>query len=175
MGFDEEGKPRQLGRGGMGVTYQAFDPGLARRTVALKVISSLLLGNDPKARERFRREAGVAALLHHPHIAAVFDIGEERGEDYYVMEFIAGEDLHAGSSARAARRPRLASGRAGCPGARCSVRPGHHPPGHQAGQSHGRPPHRRARSPRWAAGQGRGFRPGQGTQGGQRIIPPSPR
>lgn len=82
----------ELGRGGMGVTYKARDPELGR-VVVLKVISAQLLGHDPQARARFRREARSAAGIHHPHIATVFDIGEERGEDYYVMEFIAGEDL----------------------------------------------------------------------------------
>ncbi|MBV9656703.1 MAG: serine/threonine protein kinase, partial [Verrucomicrobia bacterium] len=89
----KDGTLFELGRGGMGVTYKALDPGL-RRTVVLKVIRADLLGNDPQARARFRREARSAAGVHHPHIATVFDIGEERGEDYYVMEFIAGEDLH---------------------------------------------------------------------------------
>ncbi len=90
--LNENGTPCELGRGGMGVTYKARDPELGR-VVVLKVISALLLGHDPQARARFRREARSAAGIHHPHIATVFDIGEERGEDYYVMEFIAGEDL----------------------------------------------------------------------------------
>jgi tetratricopeptide (TPR) repeat protein len=88
----EDGRPFELGRGGMGVTYKAVDPEL-RRAVVLKVISPMLLGNDPQARARFQREARSAAGVHHPHIATIFDIGEERGEDYYVMEFIEGEDL----------------------------------------------------------------------------------
>lgn len=88
----EDGSFWELGRGGMGVTYKAEDPEL-RRTVALKVILPALFGNDVQARARFRREARAAAGVHHPHVATVFDIGEARGEDYYVMEYIAGEDL----------------------------------------------------------------------------------
>ncbi|MBV9656702.1 MAG: SEL1-like repeat protein [Verrucomicrobia bacterium] len=82
----------ELGRGGMGVTYKARDPELGR-VVVLKVINALLLGHDPQNRARFRREARSAARIHHPHVATVFDIGEARGEDYYVMEFVEGENL----------------------------------------------------------------------------------
>ncbi len=83
-----------LGRGGMGVVYRAFDPGLGR-PVAIKVIS------DPdrleaRGRERFFQEARAAARLSHPGIVAVHEVGEdEAGRPYLVMDFIDGVSLEA--------------------------------------------------------------------------------
>src|SRR6202011_3325947 len=69
----EHGKPLELGRGAMGVTYKAFDVDL-RRFVTLKLISERYLG-DESARMRFLREARAAASLRHPNVASVFHLG----------------------------------------------------------------------------------------------------
>ncbi|MGC2152437.1 MAG: bifunctional serine/threonine-protein kinase/formylglycine-generating enzyme family protein, partial [Terriglobales bacterium] len=80
-----------LGAGGMGVVYRARDEKL-ERDVAIKVLNAGMLVND-EARRHFRREALALAKLNHPHIAAVYDTGEEDGVDYIVMELVAGESL----------------------------------------------------------------------------------
>jgi len=84
---------REVGRGGMGVVFEAVQESLDRR-VALKVMpqASLLSGNQL---ERFRREAQTAARLHHTHIVPVFDSGEADGLHFYAMQFIDGEGLDA--------------------------------------------------------------------------------
>jgi WD40 repeat protein/serine/threonine protein kinase len=87
----EDGKPIELGRGAMGVTYKAFDVDL-HCPVTLKVISERYLG-DESARLRFLREARAAASVRHPNVASVFHLGRT-GEDYfYAMEFVVGETL----------------------------------------------------------------------------------
>jgi eukaryotic-like serine/threonine-protein kinase len=82
---------REIGRGGMGVVYEAEQESLGRR-VALKVLSagSLL---DPKQVRRFEREAKAAAKLHHTNIVPVFGVGRQDGHHYFVMQFIAGLGL----------------------------------------------------------------------------------
>ncbi len=82
---------REIGRGGMGVVYEAEQESLGRR-VALKVLSagSLL---DPKQVRRFEREAKAAARLHHTNIVPVFGVGQQDGHHYFVMQFIAGVGL----------------------------------------------------------------------------------
>jgi eukaryotic-like serine/threonine-protein kinase len=82
---------REIGRGGMGVVYEAEQESLGRR-VALKVLSagSLL---DPKQVRRFEREAKAAAKLHHTNIVPVFGVGRQDGYHYFVMQFIAGLGL----------------------------------------------------------------------------------
>jgi hypothetical protein len=87
----EDGKPVELGRGAMGVTYKAFDVDL-HRTVTLKVISEKYLG-DESARLRFLREARAAASLRHPNVASVFHLGKSAGNYFYAMEFVEGETL----------------------------------------------------------------------------------
>jgi len=88
-----EGKPFELGRGAMGVTYKAFDVHL-QRPAALKIINAQLLGNE-SARARFVREARAAASVRHQNVASVFHIGESGGNYYYAMEFVEGESLAA--------------------------------------------------------------------------------
>src|SRR5271165_3523606 len=87
----EDGKPVELGRGAMGVTYKALDINL-RCLVTLKVISDRYLG-DESARLRFLREARAAASVRHPNVASVFHLGKTGGNYYYAMEFVAGETL----------------------------------------------------------------------------------
>jgi serine/threonine protein kinase/Tfp pilus assembly protein PilF len=82
---------REVGRGGMGVVYEAQQISLGRR-VALKILpfASVL---DPRRMQRFQNEARAAASLHHPHIVPVFSVGCERGVHFYAMQFIDGQSL----------------------------------------------------------------------------------
>ena len=88
---DEEGRPIELGRGAMGVTYKALDVDL-RCPVTLKVISEKYLG-DESARLRFLREARAAASVRHPNVASVFHLGRSAEGYFYAMEFVEGESL----------------------------------------------------------------------------------
>ena len=81
----------ELGRGGMGVVYKAEDAKL-KRTIAIKFMSSLLLG-EPDYEKRFLREAQTASALNHPHICTIYEIGEEGGTPYIAMEYVAGRSL----------------------------------------------------------------------------------
>jgi len=87
----EDGKPVELGRGAMGVTYKALDVDL-RCAVTLKVISERHLG-DESARLRFLREARAAASVRHPNVASVFHLGRIGQNYFYAMEFVEGETL----------------------------------------------------------------------------------
>jgi serine/threonine protein kinase len=91
----DDGKPVELGRGAMGVTFKAFDTVL-RHAVALKVIDARIAGR-PDARERFLREARAAARLRHPNVASVFYYGMRKsdGQCFYAMELVEGETLEA--------------------------------------------------------------------------------
>jgi serine/threonine protein kinase/WD40 repeat protein/tetratricopeptide (TPR) repeat protein len=82
---------REIGRGGMGVVYEAEQISLGRR-VALKVLPGHVTG-DRKALERFRREAKSAARLHHTNIVPVFDVGRDRDVSFYAMQLIQGQGL----------------------------------------------------------------------------------
>src|SRR5262245_50625409 len=77
---------REIGRGGMGVVYEAQQLSLGRH-VAIKVLPSHAL-LDPRQLARFHREARSAARLHHTNIVPVFGVGESDGLHYYVMQFI---------------------------------------------------------------------------------------
>ena len=88
---NDQGKHIELGQGGMGVTYKAFDTSL-RCHVALKVIAASLLGSST-AEERFLREARSAAQLRHRNVASVFHLGKRGDSYYYAMEFIDGETV----------------------------------------------------------------------------------
>src|SRR5262249_48611419 len=100
LGTDQSPLPRQLGdyrilrevgRGGMGVVYEAVREALGGH-VALKVLPLHGLAS-PTHLERFRREAKAAARLHHTNIVPVFGVGEHAGIHYYAMEFIQGQGL----------------------------------------------------------------------------------
>jgi serine/threonine protein kinase/WD40 repeat protein len=84
---------REVGRGGMGVVYEAEQVSLGRH-VALKVLPPQML-KDAKTRRRFEREARAAAKLHHTNIVPVFGVGEQGETPYYVMQFIQGQGLDA--------------------------------------------------------------------------------
>jgi serine/threonine protein kinase len=81
----------EVGRGGMGVVYEAVQISLERK-VALKVLP-FAAAIDPKQRQRFQREARAAAQLHHTNIVPVYAVGSERGVHYYAMQFIDGQTL----------------------------------------------------------------------------------
>src|SRR2546422_8971713 len=81
----------RLGAGGMGEVYLAYDPHLDRR-VAIKLLPAHLAA-DAVARERLRREALAAAALDHPFICKVFEVGEDAGAEFFVMEYVRGETL----------------------------------------------------------------------------------
>jgi serine/threonine protein kinase/tetratricopeptide (TPR) repeat protein len=82
---------REIGRGGMGVVYEAEQLSLGRR-VALKLFP-VAAGKDDTARERFRREARAAAQLHHTNIVPVFEVGQDGELCYYAMQLIHGQGL----------------------------------------------------------------------------------
>ena len=82
---------RELGRGGMGIVYLARDVQLDR-DVAIKVLPTHL-AETPSARERFLREARMAAGLSHPHIVPIHRVGEAGGFVFFVMSYIEGETL----------------------------------------------------------------------------------
>ncbi len=82
---------REVGRGGMGVVYEAEQLSLGRR-VALKVLP-FAATMDPRQLQRFQNEARAAACLDHPHVVKVHAVGHERGVHYFAMQFIDGRTL----------------------------------------------------------------------------------
>ena len=87
----EDGKPLELGRGAMGITYKAFDVDL-HCPVTLKVINEKILG-DESTQLRFLREARAAARLRHSNVASVLHLGRTGSSYFYAMEFVEGETL----------------------------------------------------------------------------------
>ncbi len=83
----------KLGQGGMGEVYLAEDSRLDRK-VALKILPEHL-SERAELRERFEREARAVSSLNHPHICTLYDIGEQNGIHYLVMEHLVGETLEA--------------------------------------------------------------------------------
>jgi serine/threonine protein kinase len=82
---------REIGRGGMGVVYEAWQISLRRR-VALKILP-FTAAHDAKHISRFKNEAQAAAQVQHPNIVPVYAIGEENGVHYYVMQLVDGQSL----------------------------------------------------------------------------------
>ena len=98
---------RELGRGGMGVVFEATDRVLGRR-VALKLLAD---GCDDEGRERFRREARATAQVRHPNIVEVYARGVIARRPYYAMALIPGRSLDAMARAGTLPRPRELAGR----------------------------------------------------------------
>ncbi|MFK7770236.1 MAG: serine/threonine protein kinase, partial [Mariniblastus sp.] len=82
---------REIGRGGMGVVFEAVHESLGRR-VAIKVMPTPLV-NSEKYVERFKRESQAAAKLHHTNIVSVFGVGQGEGYHFYVMDLVDGQSL----------------------------------------------------------------------------------
>src|SRR5512132_41925 len=80
-----------IGAGGMGEVYRARDTRL-ERTVAIKVLPQHL-SSSSEVRQRFEREAKTISALSHPHICALYDVGNQDGVEYLVMELLEGETL----------------------------------------------------------------------------------
>ena len=97
---------RFVGRGGMGVVYQAEDMRLGRR-VALKLLSADL-AEDDRFRDRFVRESRLAASLEHPNIVPIYAAGEADGQLYVAMRYVDGTDLRALIAAQGPIEPALA-------------------------------------------------------------------
>ena len=83
---------REVGRGGMGIVYEAVQESLHRH-VALKVLGTQM-GMSARQKARFRREAEAAARLHHTNIVPIYGIGDDRGLQFYAMQFIEGVPLN---------------------------------------------------------------------------------
>ncbi len=101
-----DGSLHELGHGGMGVTYKAFDERL-RLAVALKVITPVRV-HDPAAQSLFLREARAAARVRHSNVASVLFLNDTPGAFFYAMEFVEGESLEEWSKARGPVPPLLA-------------------------------------------------------------------
>jgi hypothetical protein len=94
---------REIGRGGMGVVYEAEQISLSRR-VALKVLPRQVAG-DGEALERFRREAKAAARLHHTNIVPVFEVGRDGEAAYYTIDSIRNKECAPETPGNSHRNP----------------------------------------------------------------------
>ena len=94
---------QEIGRGGMGVVYKAYEHAL-RRVVALKVLHPHI-ASDPSLAKRFRREAVLAASLNHPNIVSVFHVDDREIPRYFSMEFVEGQPLKERVDREGAMRP----------------------------------------------------------------------
>ncbi len=103
---------RQIGGGGMGIVFEAEQVSLGRR-VALKVLPFAAM-LDKEYRQRFKNEARLAAMLDHPNIVAVYDVGVEQGVHFYAMQYIEGQSL-AEVLDELRRRNKVATSRGGRP------------------------------------------------------------
>jgi serine/threonine protein kinase len=84
---------REVGRGGMGVVYEAYDERL-KRPAAVKMMLAAAYAR-PECRQRFHQEAEAAARLQHPHIVPVYEVGEHDGKPFFALEFVEGLTLQA--------------------------------------------------------------------------------
>ena len=127
----EDGKPVELGRGAMGVTYKAFDVDL-HCPVTLKAINERYLG-EKSAQLRFLREARSAASVRHPNVASVFHLGRTGESYFYAMEFVEGETLEhlVRRSGRVEVKLALENCNAGGRRVDCGARTEPRSPGHQ--------------------------------------------
>ncbi len=98
---------REIGRGGMGIVYEAHQQSLNRK-VALKILPFAAV-LDQRQIARFRNEAQAAAQLHHPHIVPVFAVGQEQGVNYYAMQYIDGQSLEQAIAELRASKQRRAT------------------------------------------------------------------
>jgi WD40 repeat protein/serine/threonine protein kinase len=110
---------REVGRGGMGVVYEAHQLSLGRR-VALKVLP-FAATMDPRQLQRFHNEARAAAGLHHEHIVPVYAVGVDRGVHYYAMQFIDGQTLAEWIRQRQAAPPPARQGKPGAETAAAAI------------------------------------------------------
>jgi len=84
---------RELGRGAMGIVYEARDPVIGRRVAIKTVKADVAEGVSSEVLERFHREASAAGTLSHQNIVTIYDVGEQEGVVYIAMEFLEGQPL----------------------------------------------------------------------------------
>ena len=135
--MSEDGKPVELGRGAMGVTYKAFHVDL-HCPVALKVIGERYLG-DESVRFRFLREARAAASVRHPNVATVFHLGGTGQNYFYAMEFLKRGNARKSHQRLRPARSNVGAGNRDASGRRfgCGTQVKAGAPRHQAKQHHG--------------------------------------